>query len=284
MFFAWNVRGLNSETRHTSVKDWIRKYKPLFGAYLETKIQHNNASRISGALPVGWKHFANSDNQSPARIIVVWHPTVSVTIYQASPQVVTCGIFILADNLSLTVSFVYGFNQVEERQQLWDELAFINANTPASRYPWAVLGDFNQILRSDQHSQHLTSDVDTAGMEDFNLALQEAELFEAQANGLTYSWWNNQDANPVSKKIVHALFNQHWAQLFPDFDHPDYLDTVRSSWSFETTQGSQQFRLARSLKLLKPALRNLNARNYSGITLRVQEQVAQQQWMSCENS
>ncbi|KAF2540248.1 hypothetical protein F2Q68_00029696 [Brassica cretica] len=55
-----------------------------------------------GALPVGWKHFANSDNQSPARIIVVWHPTVSVTIYQASPQVVTCGIFILAENLSLT--------------------------------------------------------------------------------------------------------------------------------------------------------------------------------------
>ena len=228
MFFAWNVRGLYSETRHTSVKDWIRKYKPLFGVYLETKIQHNNGSRISGALPVGWKHFANSDNQSPARIIVVWHPTISVTIYQASPQVVTCGIFILAENLSLTVSFVYGFNQVEERQQLWDELAFINANSPALRYPWAVLGDFNQILRSDQHSQHLTSDVDTAGMEDFKFALQEAELFEAQANGLTYSWWNNQDANPVAKKIDHALFNQHWAQLFPDsfceFLEPEKFD------------------------------------------------------------
>ena len=50
---------------------------------------------------------------------------------------------------------------------------------------------------------------------------------------------------------------------------------MRSSWKFETTQGSQQFRLARSLKLLKPAMRNLNARNYSGITLRVKEQASQ---------
>ncbi|XP_033143214.1 uncharacterized protein LOC117132596 [Brassica rapa] len=129
---------------------------------------------------------------------------------------VTCGVFILAQNLSLTVSFVYGFNQVEERQQLWDELASINTTTPASRFPWAVLGDFNQILRSDQNSQHLNGEVDTAGMDDFNLALQEAELFEAQSNGLTYSWWNNQEANPVSKKIDHALFNHHWAHSFPD--------------------------------------------------------------------
>ena len=185
MFFAWNVRGLNGDTRHNSVKDWIGKNKPIFGALLETRIQHINISRIPGALPVGWKFFANSDNQMSARIVVVWHPSVSVTIYKATPQVVTCGIFILAENLSLTVSFVYGYNQVENRQELWNELACLNANTPVARCPWAVLGDFNQILRSEQHSHHLNGEVDTDGMEDFNLALQEAELFEAQSNGLT---------------------------------------------------------------------------------------------------
>ena len=137
-------------------------------------------------------------------------------------------------------------------------------------------------------------------------------MFEAQANGLTYSWWNNQDANPVAKKIDHALINHNWAQMFPHsyceflepeqsdhtpclvrmasqsrrapkpfkffhhtIDHPEYLETVRNAWNFGTIQGFQQFKLAHSLKLLKPALRSLDARNYSGISLRVKEQASQ---------
>lgn len=86
----------------------------------------------------------------------------------------TCGIFILAENLTLTVSFVYGYNQVEERRQLWEELAVINATIPVSRCPWAVLSDFNQIMRADQHSNYLHSDVDSSGIEDFNIAMQDA--------------------------------------------------------------------------------------------------------------
>lgn len=216
MFFVWNVKGLNNDIRHNFVKQWINDNKSLFGAYLETRIQHSNSRRISSAIPAGWKLFANSGPQESARIVVVWDPTITVTIYQASSQAVTCGIFILAENLTLTVTFVYGFNQPEERQALWEELSLINASTPVSRCPWAVLGDFKQILRVEQHSNHLLFEVDTTGMEDFNLAIQDAELFEAQANGLTYSWWNNQDASPVAKKIDHTLINQHWADRFPD--------------------------------------------------------------------
>ncbi|XP_013720866.1 uncharacterized protein LOC106424654 [Brassica napus] len=148
-------------------------------------------------------------------------------------------------------------------------------------------------------------------MEDFNLAIQDAELFEAQANGLTYSWWNNQDASPVSKKIDHVLINHHWAKQFPDafceflepeqsdhapclfnmpslqrrvtkpfkffhhtMDHPEYLETVRAGWNCDNIQGSLQFKFARSLKLLKGSIRRLNTRHYSGISLRVKDQAA----------
>ncbi|KAG2299655.1 hypothetical protein Bca52824_036127 [Brassica carinata] len=309
LFLVNNRKRLNSNTRHTSVKEWINVHRPLFGAYLETRIQPNNSRRISGALPVGWKFFANSDHHHSARIIVVWYPSVMVTIYKASAQAVTCGIFIQAENINFTVSFVYAFNQPEERQALWEELSIPNDTTPVSRFPWAVLGDFNQILRVDQHSNHLQTEVDVTGMEDFNLAIQEAELFEAQANGLTYSWWNNQDASPVSKKIDHALINHHWADKFPDalceflepeqsdhapclfsmpsvqrrvtkpfkffhhnMDHPEYLEKVRAGWNCENIQESLQFKLARSLKLLKGSLRRLNTRHYSGISIGVKDQ------------
>ncbi|KAG7588702.1 Reverse transcriptase domain [Arabidopsis suecica] len=172
-------------------KGWINIRKPLFGAFLETHIREVNSRRIANAIPLGWKFFGNFDHHSSARIVVVWDPRVSVVVYQASSQMVTCGIFITAENVNLTVSFVYGFNQVDQRCPLWEELVYLNANTPVSCHPWAVLGDFNQILRVSHHSDHQTCDVDTTGMDDMNLALQDAELFEAQAKGLVFSWWNN---------------------------------------------------------------------------------------------
>ncbi|CAH2060585.1 unnamed protein product, partial [Thlaspi arvense] len=113
-------------------------------------------------------------------------------------------------------------------RSLWEKLGRINATTPVSRFPWAVVGDFNQILRSNQHSNHLARDVDVSGIEEFNLAIQEAEIFEAQRKDLAYTWWNNQEINPISTKIDHAFINQHLAQKFlnsfSDFLAPDQSD------------------------------------------------------------
>lgn len=219
---------------------------------------------------------------------------------------VTCGVFLPAGNVSLTISFVYGFNLVEERTTLWEELVHISSTTPVSSHPWAVLGDFNQIMRSSQHSDHQSRDIDISGMDEMNLALQDAELFEAQAKGLIFSWWNCSDGHTISKKIDHALINQQWATDFPDayaefldpkqsdhtpiwfcvpslkrlisrpfqffhhvIDHPEYCDVVRQSWQCNQVSGLNQFKVLKSLKALKPALRRLNKRYYSGISQHV---------------
>lgn len=285
MFFVWNVGGLNSQRRQSMTKEWINIHKPLFGDFLETHIQPSNSRRILSSIPPGWKFYGNFDQHMTARLVVVWDPRLIVTIYKASPQLITCGIFLQAEDVSFKVSFVYGFNQVEERRPLWEELACLNANTPVSRLPWAVVEDFNQILRISQHSEYLNRDVDVTGLDDFNLALQEADLFEAQEKGLVYTWWNNCEENPISKKIDHALINHSWATTFSEayveffeplqsdhspclfvvpslkrntckpfkffhhvIDHPRYSDSVRQAWEEVRVQGTTQFRLVRSLK------------------------------------
>ncbi|KAG7541208.1 Reverse transcriptase zinc-binding domain [Arabidopsis thaliana x Arabidopsis arenosa] len=297
--------------RKDLTREWISLHKPLFGAFLETHIQSVNAGRVSRAIPVGWNSFGNFDHHSTARIVVCWDPSVSLIVYQASAQLVTCGIFVPSLSLNLTVSFAYGQNLALERTPLWEEMASLNANTPVSRFPWAVVGDFNQILRLSHHSEYLTQDVDSSGMDDFNLALQDSELFEAQAKGLPYTWWNNQEDSPASKKIDHALINQAWATAFPesfaDFmepiqsdhaacffhvpsmrrsvrkpfkffqhvaDHPEYHDSVSHAWTPLSIQGTCQFKLVGSLRKLKIVLRKLNKRHYSGITERVKNQAA----------
>ena len=311
IFFAWNVRGLNSDIRHTMTREWINIHRPLLGAFLETHVQENNQSRILNAIPAGWRYFGNFEHHPAGRIVVVWDPTVSVFVYSASAEAITCGIFIMAENINLTVTFAYGFNEVEARQSLWDELTLINRTTSVSHSPWSVVGDFNQIIRVSNHSQYPDSVIDTTGMEDMTTALQDAELFEAQSKGSPFTWWNNQVDNPISKKIDHAFINQAWASVFPDsyaeylepgqsdhapcafripslrrqsckpfkffhhvIDHPDYAATVSEAWKPNQIVGSDQFKLVRSLKGLKKDLRYLNKTHFSGISQRVKEQTS----------
>ncbi|KAH0872777.1 hypothetical protein HID58_070139, partial [Brassica napus] len=281
----WNVRGLNSDRRHTMTKDWINIHKPFFGAFLETHILEANKERIMRAIPQGWKFFGNYEENDAGRIVLVWDPRVMVFVYQVTDQSMTCGISIPSENVNIT-----------DRSSLLSGLVALNASTPVSRCPWAVLGDFNQILRISHHSNHLSARVDTLEIEDINLALQEADLLKNK----------RKDDDPISTKIDHAFINQQWSDSFPDayadfldpsqsdhapclfrvpslrrrvckpfkffhhvIDHPQYADLVREGWQFNQIVGTNQFKLVRSFKLLKPVLRGLNNRHYSGISQRV---------------
>ena len=309
IFFAWNVRGLNGNRWHMMTKDWINIHRPLFGAFLETHILESNKERILEAIPRGWKYFGNFLEHEAGRIVVVWDPRVSTFIYNATAQSVSCGVTILSKNITFTVTFVYGFNLEEEHICLWDSLVQTHESTPVSTCPWSVVGDFNQMLRTSHHSNHINCRVDESGMEDANFGLQDAQLFEAQAKGVPYTWRNSQDDNQISTKIDHAFINQSWVSAFPDsyaefmdpsqsdhapclirmpssrrrvikpfkffqhvVDHPEYADTVNAVWNCDQITRTDQFKLVRSLKLLKKDLRRLNKRHYSGISQRVKDQ------------
>lgn len=142
------------------------------------------------------------------------------------------------------------------------------------------------------------------------ISLQEAELFEAQAKGLPFTWRNSQDDNPISTKINHVFINHPWATAFmdsyadfldpsqsdhtpclfwlpfhirrvckPNFfhhvsDHPQYSELVSDAWQYAHIVGTNPFKLVRSMKLMKIVLKGLNRRHYSGISQRVKDQAA----------
>ena len=173
----------------------------------------SNKERVLGAIPRGWNYFSNFEANDSGRIVVVWDPTVTLLIYNATAQSVTCGITILSQNITLAVTFVYGFNLVEDQRSIWTNLADLHDSTPVSNHPWCVLGDFNQMMRSSHHSNHLSSVIDDSAMDEANLGMQDAQLFEAQAKGLPFTWRNCQDVNHISTKIDHAFINQAWSSF-----------------------------------------------------------------------
>ncbi|XP_013717736.1 uncharacterized protein LOC106421439 [Brassica napus] len=257
--------------------------KASFWSFLETHILESNKERVLGAIPRGWNYFSNFEANDSGRIVVVWDPTVTLLIYNATAQSVTCGITILSQNITLTVTFVYWFNLVEDRRSLWTNLADHHDSTPVSNHPWCVLGDFNQMLRSSHHSNHLSSVIDDSGMDEANLGMQDAQLFEAQAKGLVFFFPDSfaDYLDPSQSDHTPCLFRMPAIrrQVIKQFkffhhviDHPEYAETVGEAWNCGQITGTDLFKLVRSLKLLKRPLRRLNKRHFSGITQRVKAQ------------
>lgn len=120
---------------------------------------------------------------------------------------------------------------------------------------------------------------------------------------------NNNDDDLISKRIDHAFINQVWTSWFPDayadfvepgqsdhaacifkipslrrysrkpfkfyhhiIDHPEYPTVVAEAWNPGSIMGSNQFKLVRSMKVMKKELKKINTTHFSGISMRVKDQ------------
>ena len=71
--FSWNVRGLNSTDRQRVVKDWVRSCRFSVGAFLETRVRHENAAAVFEAVAPGWRYETNFS--STEEVVFGWFGT-----------------------------------------------------------------------------------------------------------------------------------------------------------------------------------------------------------------
>lgn len=120
--FYWNVRGFNKPSKHLVVSEWVRKGGFQFGCLIETRVKERKAKEIIQKVFPGWSYISNYDHNRLGRIWVVWSQRVRVTPCFQSAQLVTCSIMMEGMKEEIFCSFVYGFNLVEERRELWSDL------------------------------------------------------------------------------------------------------------------------------------------------------------------
>ncbi|VVB04666.1 unnamed protein product [Arabis nemorensis] len=177
-----------------------------------------------------------------------------------------------------------------------------------STLPWMIIGDFNVVLASEEHSRVAEGLGDQTGMRDFQLLISECEFTDLGYTGPVFTWWNHQDEVPIGKKLDRAMVKSAWCETYPQScatfetngisdhsrclvkiadgvqekkhhfqffnylaEHPQFLDIVSEVWN--ATEPIFQSRSAlklfhRKLKLLKPYLRALNGEKYGDITQR----------------
>lgn len=104
---------------------------------------------------------------------------------------------------TIIVSFVYASTDESVRRSLWSELISSSSDNRITGKPWAVLGDFNQVLRPSENSAALGPNVDFQTPL-FVDALIQAELVDLSFRGPSNTWWNKRRSEPIAKGLIEC--------------------------------------------------------------------------------
>lgn len=79
-----------------------------------------------------------------------------------------------------------------------------------------MMGDFNQILRSDENYSISPYTLPVRGMEEFQECLTLCELEDIETRGTHFTWGNGQLEDHILRKLDRVLGNQSWRDNFSD--------------------------------------------------------------------
>lgn len=158
----------------------------LFGL-LKTKIKRVKAQQAALNLCRGWSFTINLVKHPAGRIWIVWKPGVyDVNITNITEQLIHYMVDHRGTGNKFNVTVVYGFNNQSMRRQLWEDIKSIHLQ---NRGPWAIMGDFNCILSTEER---MGIRVTIAEIKDFKKCMEECSMQDMRSSRAFYTWSNQQ--------------------------------------------------------------------------------------------
>ncbi|XP_062093379.1 uncharacterized protein LOC133799371 [Humulus lupulus] len=212
-----NVRGLNNKDKQDSVVEFYNVNKIGVGGLLETKLKGNKVQELTDKKFANWDFFNSSTVEG--RLLIIWRKGyVRVIVIAESPQHVHCVVKMAGQATAFCLTFVYGFNTIEERKTIWYNL--VQLKFPISS--WLILGDFNSVFNVDD--RNWGNPITQNEMADSNHWLSQVHIEALKSHGSVFTWTNNQaGTNRIYSKIDHIFVNEEWHDHFPN-------STTRFSW------------------------------------------------------
>ncbi|XP_073046253.1 uncharacterized protein [Primulina eburnea] len=237
------------------------------------------------------------DLNSKGRIFVLWNPLkIKVDILRITEQSIHAKVECLVTKRNFCTSFVYGFNTIVQRRDLWDDLKSFGT---LCNLPWIVMGDFNNVL--SQHEKKGGLQVKNYETKDFVDCVASLDLLDLQHTGCYFTW----SSPSVCSKLDRVLVNQAWhssnfhglvefvapscisdhalalvsvceqrkqqSKPFKFFNmwtlHNDFQKLIRDRWTF-FGYGTAQYVLKQKFVALKKPLQSMNKYSFSSISAR----------------
>ncbi|XP_074266082.1 uncharacterized protein LOC141588544 [Silene latifolia] len=208
----WNVRGCNSPNKQRDIKWHLQKNNIGLVGLMETRVRNNAINKVHNGLGDQWSLITNNAVSENGRIWILWDDNVfDVEALSIEPQVIHCRITYRPTACWWWMSYVYGFNRLNDRDPLWDSLEGMHTNLQG---PWMVCGDFNNVLGYDERIGSVVTDNEIKG---FMECVEKCEIADIPAHGAFFTWSNKQEGDGRRfSRIDRALVNMDWLMRFPE--------------------------------------------------------------------
>lgn len=281
----------------------------MFGL-LETKLKLDKVTSFMHRKFRGWDWCSNLEQVTGGRILIIWNPNlIECTPLSFSPQVIHCQVTDKVASKKFICSFVYSFNTVAERADLWNSLISWGVN---NNEHWILLGDFNSTLNAEDRLSGIP--IANSDMDAFVSCTTVLGLEDMFSIGKKFTWSNGTHWAKLDRVLHNSLWNSLNFTCQADFmdyntlsdhtpalvnlsaqtltkakpfkflnmwmSHPEFKDTVVENWS-TPVYGTKQFRFCMKLKALKHALKTLNRQHFSHISERTKR--AQDSYVAAQN-
>ena len=143
---CWNCRGAGKAATVRELRDLAKQFAPTVLCVVETQI---SATRVEGlASTLGFDNgYAVSSNGRSGGIGMFWNNEINLEILGYSEYHLDAKVS-MANIPYWRLTCVYGEAQTGERYKTWNTMKSL-AST--STLPWTCMGDFNEVLRAEEH-------------------------------------------------------------------------------------------------------------------------------------
>ncbi|XVE96968.1 hypothetical protein REPUB_Repub02eG0269900 [Reevesia pubescens] len=207
----WNSRGAGSSSFLSHARELITMHRPSIAIFVEPRISGVKADKMISRLRFDFSTKVDARGFSGG-IWVLWNSVVGqVQVMKKSDQYIT---LFIDNNISSpwALTAVYASPVPTTRELFWDFLLHFNR---LDGTPWLLVGDFNQILSSDEKQGG--SVESNKRMLDFREVIQCRGLMDLGFSGCKFTWTNKHPLSSlIMKRLDRAFCNVLWRELYEE--------------------------------------------------------------------
>ena len=182
---CWNCRGALNPRFKPTLNNLISKHNPPMVIITETRIGGNRAKDITDTLPFDGAIHTDTIGYAGGLWLLWKSEEVEVTMLAKTEQEIHVIIKVRSSDLSWVLTCIYASPRLVERKLLWGNLSNVAS---LHSLPWVMLGDFNEILSSDDKSGGNPINMSRALL--FKECLDACGMIDMGFSGAKYTWSN----------------------------------------------------------------------------------------------
>jgi hypothetical protein len=214
---SWNCRGLGNLRAVLALHNLVKSQGPKILFLMETKLDVREMEFIRIKLRFKFCFTVPSLGRSGG-LALLWTDDVQLTILNYSINHIDAQVC-LQGALPWRFTGFYGNSITHRRRESW---ALLDKLDSMMTLPWLLMGDFSEILSSDERSGESVSSQ--RPMFEFG----EVLLVDLGYRGYPFTWDNGRDAEAfIQKRLDRAVASVSWMTMFPLCT----LDHIQSSYS-----------------------------------------------------